>query len=122
MPKIVHFEINSDDPLRAKKFYENAFDWKIEKWEGPMEYWVIEAGKDDEEGINGGLQKREEPNDQVFNYIQVSNVEKFKEKIEKAGGTIESPRIAVSGVGYFYMFKDTEGNKLGIMEEDENAK
>ncbi len=122
MPKITHFEINSDDPLRAKKFYERAFDWKIEKWEGPMEYWVIEAGKEDEEGINGGLQKREEPDDQVFNYIQVPNVDKFKEKIEKAGGTIESPKIAVPGVGYFYMFKDTEGNKLGIMEEDENAK
>ena len=74
MPKIVHFEINSEDPLRAKKFYESTFDWKIEKWEGPMEYWVIEAGKDDEEGINGGLQKREEPNDQIFNYIRVSNV------------------------------------------------
>jgi predicted enzyme related to lactoylglutathione lyase len=122
MPKIVHFEINSEDPLRAKKFYESTFDWKIEKWEGPMEYWVIEAGKDDEEGINGGLQKREEPNDQIFNYIRVSNVDTFKVKIEKAGGTIESPKITVPGVGYFYMFKDTEGNKLGIMEEDENAK
>jgi predicted enzyme related to lactoylglutathione lyase len=122
MPKITHFEINADDPLRAKDFYEKAFEWKIEKWEGPMEYWVIEAGENDEEGINGGLQKREEPSDQVFNYIQVSNVDEFKEKIENAGGTVESPKIAVPGVGYFYMFKDTEGNKLGIMEEDENAK
>jgi len=122
MPKIVHFEINAENPLRAKNFYENVFDWKIEKWEGPMEYWVIEAGKEDEEGINGGLQKREEPDDQVFNYIQVSKVDDFKDKIEQSGGTIESPKIAVPGVGYFYMFKDTEGNKLGIMEEDENAK
>ena len=122
MPKIVHFEINAENPLRAKNFYENVFDWKVEKWEGPMEYWVIEAGKEDEEGINGGLQKREEPDDQVFNYIQVSNVDDFKNKIEQNGGTIESPKIAVPGVGNFYMFKDTEGNKLGIMEEDENAK
>jgi len=122
MPKIVHFEINAENPIRAKNFYENVFDWKVEKWEGPMEYWVIEAGKEDEEGINGGLQKREEPDDQVFNYIQVSKVDDFKNKIEQYGGTIESPKIAVPGVGYFYMFKDTEGNKLGIMEQDENAK
>ncbi|MEE9377741.1 MAG: VOC family protein [Candidatus Lokiarchaeia archaeon] len=122
MPKIVHFEINADDPLRAKSFYENVFDWKIEKWEGPMEYWTIEAGKEEEEGINGGLQKREEPDNRVFNYIKISNVDDFKNKIEQSGGTIESPKIAVPGVGYFYMFKDTEGNKLGIMEEDENAK
>ena len=122
MSKIVHFEINTENPLRAKSFYEDVFDWKIEKWEGPMEYWMIEAGKEDEEGINGGLQKREEPNDQIFNYIQVSKVDDFKNKIEQSGGTIESPKITVPGVGYFYMFKDTEGNKLGIMEEDENAK
>ena len=25
MPKVVHFEINADDPLRAKKFYEDVF-------------------------------------------------------------------------------------------------
>jgi len=87
-----------------------------------VEYWVIEAGKEDEEGINGGLQKREEPSDQVFNYIQVSKLDDFKKKIVQSGGTIESPKITVPGVGYFYMFKDTEGNKLGIMEEDENAK
>jgi len=122
IPKIVHFEINADDPARAKKFYENIWNWKIEKWEGPMEYWTIEAGKDDEEGINGGLQKREESDDQIFNYIKVSSVDEIKTKIEENGGSIVSPKITVPGIGYFYMFKDTEGNKLGVMEEDEYAK
>ena len=122
MPKVVHFELNVKDVNKTKEFYENVFAWKIEKWEGPMDYWVIEAGKEDEPGINGGLQNREEPGAQVFNYIQVPSVEDFKKKIEKAGGTIESPKITVPGVGHFYMFKDTEGNKLGIEEEDEDAK
>ncbi|MHA2394204.1 MAG: VOC family protein [Promethearchaeota archaeon] len=121
MPKVVHFEINADDIERAKNFYEQVFEWKIEKWEGG-EYWVIQAGKEDEGGINGGLQKREEATDQIFNYISVSSVEDAKSKVEKNGGTIASPKITVPSVGYFYMFKDTEGNKLGIMQEDENAK
>ncbi|MHA1914914.1 MAG: VOC family protein [Promethearchaeota archaeon] len=121
MPKIVHFEINADDLSRAKGFYEKVFDWKIEKWEGG-EYWVINAGDEDEEGINGGLQQREESTDQIFNYISVSSVDKAKDDIESNGGTIVSPKITVPGVGYFYMFKDTEGNKLGVMQEDENAK
>ncbi|MFW9784787.1 MAG: VOC family protein [Candidatus Heimdallarchaeota archaeon] len=121
MPKVVHFEVNADDIERAKKFYENAFGWKIEKWEGG-EYWVIQAGEEGEEGINGGLQKREEESDQIFNYISVSSVEDAKSKVEKNGGKIISPKITVPGVGYFYMFEDTEGNKLGIMQEDEDAK
>jgi len=122
IPKVVHFEINADDPIRAKGFYENVFNWKIEKWEGPMEYWVINAGDENEEGINGGLQKREESEDQIFNYIKVPSVDKVSKKIEDNGGTVISPKITVPGIGYFYMFKDTEGNKLGIMEEDESAK
>lgn len=121
MPKVVHFEVNADDIERAKGFYENVFNWKIEKWAGG-EYWTIEAGDEGEEGINGGLQKREDPADQIFNYISVSSVEETKTKVEKNGGSIESPKITVPGVGYFYMFKDTEGNKLGIMQEDESAK
>jgi predicted enzyme related to lactoylglutathione lyase len=122
VPKIIHFEINADDPLRAKGFYEKSFNWNIEKWDGPIEYWSIVAGEEDEEGINGGIQRRESQNDQIFNYIKVSTVDEFKKKIEENGGTIVTPKITVPGVGYFYMFKDTEGNKLGIMQEDESAK
>ena len=121
MPKIAHFEINADDIERVKKFYEKTFDWEIEKWEGG-EYWTIKAGEDDEGGINGGLQKREDPEDQVLNYITVKSAEDAKVRIEEYGGTIVSPKITVPGVGHFYMFKDTEGNKLGITQEDENAK
>ena len=122
MPKIVHFEINADDVPRAKAFYEKVFKWKIQSWAGNPEYNVIEAGEESEAGINGGLQKREDSLDQIFNYISVPSVDDIKKQIEENGGTIESPRISVPGVGHFYMFKDTEGNKLGIMEEDENAK
>ncbi len=122
VPKIIHFEINADDPLRAKGFYKKIFNWTIEKWDGPIEYWNIVAGEEDEEGINGGIQRREAPNDQIFNYIKVSSVDEYKKRIEENGGTIVTPKIIVPGVGYFYMFKDTEGNKLGIIQEDESAK
>ena len=122
MPKIIHFEINADDVSRAKSFYEKSFNWKIEKFEGPMDYWLIEAGEEDEQGIDGGLQKREEKADQIFNYISVPSAEETKKKVEENGGVILGDLITVPKVGYFYMFKDTEGNKLGFMEQDENAK
>ena len=122
MPKIIHFEINADDVQRAKAFYEKVFKWKIQSWPGNPDYNLIEAGEESETGINGGLQKREDSADQIFNYISVSSVDDTKNQIEENGGTIESPRISVPGVGHFYMFKDPEGNKLGIMEEDENVK
>ena len=122
MPKIVHFEINAENPLRAKNFYENVFDWKVEKWEGPIEYWVISAGEEDEEGINGGLQKRENKDDHIFNYVGVESVDKTLKKIKENRGEILKPKSPIPGVGYYAFFKDTEGNRLGIMEEDETVK
>jgi len=122
MPKIVHFEVNADDPLRAKSFYEEVFNWKIEKSEMPMDYWMITAGSEDEQGIDGGLQKREDTGDIVTNYIGVPSIDEFSKKIEANGGTIITPKSPIPGTGYFALFKDTEGNRLGIFESDESAK
>lgn len=122
MPKINHFEINADDPLRAKSFYENVFKWKIEKWEGPLEYWLISAGDENEPGINGGLQKRENKEDAITNYITVKSVDDIIKKIEENGGKIIKPKSPIPRVGYYAIFKDTEGNRLDLMEEDESAK
>jgi len=40
MPRVSHFDIPVDDPVRAQKFYKKVFDWKFEKWDGPMDYWM----------------------------------------------------------------------------------
>ncbi|MFX0004516.1 MAG: VOC family protein [Candidatus Hermodarchaeota archaeon] len=122
MPKINHFEINADDPKRAKIFYEKVFKWKIEKWEGPLDYWIITAGDEEEVGINGGLQKREHKDDKITNYIGVDSVDNLVKKIKENGGKILREKSPIPGVGYYAFFEDTEGNRLGIMEEDESVK
>ncbi len=60
MPRVVHFEIYADNPERAIRFYETVFGWQVHKWEGPMDYWLICTGKD-EEGINGAIMQRDKP-------------------------------------------------------------
>jgi len=122
MPKINHFEINADNPQRAIDFYKNVFKWKVEKWEGPLDYWIITAGDEDEMGINGGLQKRENKEDKIINYIGVESVNNIIKKVEENGGKILKTKSVIPGVGYYAFFEDTEGNRLGIMQEDESAK
>ncbi len=124
MPRVVHFEINAEKPERAVKFYKKVFGWKIMKWEGPVDYWLIETGEKDEPGIDGGLSKRTEAESEpsTVNTIDVSSVDEFAKKVEKNGGTIVVPKHAVPGVGWIVYFKDTEGNMFSMMEEDESAK
>ena len=60
MSRVVHFEIPADDPERAINFYEKVFGWRFEKWEGPIEYWLVKTGPEDQPGIDGGLTRRED--------------------------------------------------------------
>jgi len=36
VPRISHFDIPDDDPVRAQKFY--VFDWKFDKWNESVDY------------------------------------------------------------------------------------
>jgi predicted enzyme related to lactoylglutathione lyase len=121
MSRVVHFEIPADDPQRAIHFYEEAFGWKFEKWEGPMEYWLISTGPQDEPGIDGGLAPRQDPETRVENTIDVASVEEAVAKVEAIGGKVIRPKSAVPGVGWLAYCEDTEGNRFGIMQEDPKA-
>jgi predicted enzyme related to lactoylglutathione lyase len=50
MARIIHFEIPAADPERAAAFYKKVFDWQIEKWPGPMEYWMVTTGAEGSPG------------------------------------------------------------------------
>ena len=120
MSRVIHFEISVDNAERAKKFYEDVFGWKIEKW-GPVEYWLINTGKA-EPGIDGALKKKDEIKQNVVNTISVPNIDEFIEKIKKNGGKVLMPKMTIPGIGYNTYCQDTEGNIFGIIQEDTSAK
>jgi predicted enzyme related to lactoylglutathione lyase len=55
MSRVVHFEFPSTDLAASRKFYENVFGWKITKYAGPVDYWLITTGAPGTLGIDGGL-------------------------------------------------------------------
>jgi uncharacterized protein len=137
LPTIVHFEIPADDVERAKKFYNDLFRWKIEKWPGatddsqltsaatgqPMEYWIITTTDDKgNKALGGGMMKRQIPEHHVTNYINVNSVDEYSSKVEMLGGKVVAFKHAVPGMGYFALCLDTENNSFAIWESNENAK
>jgi predicted enzyme related to lactoylglutathione lyase len=136
MPTIVHFEVPADDIERAKKFYNELFGWKIEKWPStddsqltsaadgqPMEYWMVTTTDDKgNKALGGGMMKRQMPGHQVTNYIGVESIDEYSSKVEKLGGKVVASKHAVPGMGYFALCIDTENNNFAIWESDENAR
>ena len=118
---IIHFEIPANDVEKIKKFYSDLFDWKIEKL-GNMEYYAITTVPMDEKGnllrpgVNGGLYKKEQPQQQPVNYIYVESVDEYSKKVTDLGGKIVVPKMEVTGMGWFALAQDPEGNTFGIFE------
>ena len=122
MGRVVHFELPVDEPDRAAKFYADVFGWKLEKWEGPEDYWLITTGTQDEPGIDGALTRRSELAASTVNTVDVSSVDESVDRVLAAGGTVIAPKMAVPGVGYMAYCQDTEGNVFGMMQSDPSAK
>ena len=124
MPRVIHFEIHAEQPERAIEFYSSAFGWTFQKWDGPLDYWTIVTGPDDEKGINGGMIQREGANPvngQPVNCyvctIDVSSVDDYIAKSLAAGGTLAVAKFPIPGIGWMAYVKDTEGNILGLIEK-----
>jgi predicted enzyme related to lactoylglutathione lyase len=121
MPRIVHFEIPAGNPERAVKFYQTVFGWKVDKWPGPVDYWLVTTGEDKEPGINGAIMPNKNFKTTV-NTVAVPSVDTFVKKITEAGGKVVMPKMAVTGQGYVAYCTDTEGNIFGVFESDPKAK
>lgn len=126
MPRVVHFEIHAGDPDRAVNFYQALFGWTFQKWEGPMDYWLITTGPNEQPGINGGLVRHQGEIDgqAVIAYVCTVDVENLDASVQTAldnGGQIALPKMPIPGMGWLAYCKDTEGNIFGMMQGDPNA-
>lgn len=66
--------------------------------------------------INGGLTKREAPIRSTVVTIDVADIDKAFERIQKLGGKMLRKKMEVGDMGYAAYFKDTEGNVVGLWQ------
>ena len=126
---VVHFEIYADDPDTLAEFYKGMFGWTIDSVPG-MDYRFVKTVATDERGmptnpggINGGLMKRPMPDARFWiNYVNVDSVEESAKKAQQMGATINRPKSAVPGMGWFAIVSDPQGNPFGLWQTDPNAK
>lgn len=123
MDKVVHFEIPIEDMDRAKKFYAGVFGWKLEDVPG-MNYTMVSTVEVDDKtrmpkqsgAINGGMMKKGGAFKAPALTIDVADIDKALQKIEKAGGKVVKPKDKVMDMGWIAYFSDTEGNVTGVWQ------
>ena len=111
------FEIPATDLSRAINFYQKILDIKIE----PMEFQDLEMGIFPYEGqmVTGVIIKGEgyKPSaNGITIYLNGGdNLQIILDKVEKLGGKIIIPKTPhADESGFFAIFLDSEGNKMGL--------
>jgi len=136
MNSVVHFEMGYNDRERMKKFYSDAFGWKMQQMGPEMgNYVVTHTAETDDQGmvktpgtINGGFyQKTDDPMSQAPSVvISVDDIHKAMEAVKAAGGEILGSMdekgqhtmepMPIPGVGLWISIKDTEGNRVSMLQ------
>ena len=111
----VHVELMSTDVGKAKSFYGELFDWKLEDIDmGDMTYTMIKVG----EGTGGGLMKNPMPKaaSMWVAYVNVDNLTAATAKAKSLGATVIKDQVEVKGGGIFSIITDPTGAMLGLWQ------
>jgi predicted enzyme related to lactoylglutathione lyase len=112
---IVHFEIRSDDPDKARAFYADLFGWSFEP-AGMPGYTYVNSGVT-EGTIPGGIGPTQGGRPAVTVFAGVDDVVSALEKAVALGGKVVQPATSVPGVT-FGLFADADGNIVGVSSND----
>ncbi|MFZ2522491.1 MAG: VOC family protein [Minisyncoccia bacterium] len=124
MNPVVHFEMPSENNARTKEFYESVFGWQMTQLGTEMGNYLLastspmdENNMHKEKGaINGGFYQKGEYGTMPHVVIAVEDLTKHIEMVKKGGGEVQGEPMDIPGIGKFVMFKDTEGNRVGMLQ------
>jgi predicted enzyme related to lactoylglutathione lyase len=119
--RVIHFELNVSDPEGSQAFFSDVFGWKVSKWQGGQDYWLVTTGAEEDAGIDGAIMRSHDDAPRTVNTIEVASVDETAARVTAAGGEVVVPKQAIPGVGHIAYCTDPSGLTFGIYQADEQA-
>ena len=121
---VVHFEMPYKDAKRVSAFYQSVFGWGMADAGPDMGHYVLAQTAETDANrmvktpgtINGGFYDITKASPEPSVVIAVDDVEKSTKAIQRAGGTMIGKPQNIPGVGLWASFRDTEGNRVSILQ------
>lgn len=126
MDPVVHFEMPAEDRQRMADFYTRAFGWKTQILGPEMGNYVVatttevdQNGRPTQPGaINGGFfqKSKDRPDQYPSVVIAVDEIDDAMKRVRSAGGDVLGEPVEIPGVGSYVSFRDTEGNRVSLLQ------
>ena len=111
------FEIYVQDMNRAKAFYQNTFELKLERLESlGLELWAFPFLPENP-GYAGALAKmsgKDSGSGGSIIYFSCANCEVEASRAVQNGGRIQKEKTSIGQYGFIALVFDTEGNIIGL--------
>lgn len=106
-----HVELNTTDLKKAKDFYSQLFNWKLEDMPDGS-YTMIRVG----EGTGGGMMNNPVPGAPSFwlSYVLVDDIQAATKKAKSLGGTVMREVTEIPGYGSFSVLADPTGAHFAL--------
>lgn len=113
---VTWFEIPVTDIVRAKEFYEHAFEYQL-SFQEMKKMKMAQFPMEDGSGISGSLVQATGYDPHLSGtivYFSVDDIEKTLSRIQQKGGKQLIPKTSIGEYGYIAHFEDCEGNQIGL--------
>ena len=120
---IVHVEIPAGDLTAASQFYADVFDWQIDTSAPSYPQFQAEGGPGGgfvTLGPAGETAMTYKPGELIV-YLDTADIDATLATVEAHGGKTILPRTEIPGIGYWAVFEDPTGNRLGLYSVGEHA-
>jgi hypothetical protein len=111
------FEIYVDDIERAKKFYQDVLNVKLEKLPGPdIEMWTFPMEQEGS-GAAGSLVHMDgfkAGGNSTLVYFSCEDCANEEGRVASAGGKVFKSKFSIGQYGFIALAYDTEGNMFGL--------
>jgi predicted enzyme related to lactoylglutathione lyase len=117
---ISFFEIPAADFSRAVGFYEKLFGIEMNRCEGDGEKMAFfPQGSNVDGAISQHETMKPSPDGVILTFHLDGSIEEFMNRVVSLGGKIlrEKTKIEADNRGWFALFADSEGNRLGVYSE-----
>jgi len=121
---IVHVEIPAREPTAASQFYADVFAWQLDTTIPTYPQFTVEGGP------GGGFVTTSDAGGDapipytagsLLVYLGTDDIDATLASVEAHGGTTVLPRTEIPGIGYWAVFEDPAGNRLGLFTASEHA-
>jgi uncharacterized protein len=105
-------ELHADDGNKLGDFYEQVFDWKIQRDPNMPEYVMFSDGQ-----LAGGF-STQMGKAAGHMYLLTEDIDQSLKSVEAAGGKTVTAKTPISEeIGAWAQFEDPAGNVMGLFEQ-----